>query len=244
MKKILIISAVLVFICICIGCFGLFKIYSEKKEIETAEELSGQFSQYSPAKYFDGKITYSQIYQKFMPELKKMQIINPQVIGWIYIPDSNINYPVLQGSDNSFYLTHAVNGEYSAAGSVFVDKRGLESENTVIYGHNMGKYSNVMFHDITNFSDKVWFDTVQTGYLITNDCFYKLNIFSYTLTLPQTPIYGENADMEYIKENAVYYREPSQGRLFNLSTCAYDYANARAVLSCIAEEYSMVSEIE
>jgi sortase B len=82
--------------------------------------------------------------------------VNPDVVGWIYIQDTVINYPIMQGTDNNFYIDHNWMGQYSSSGSIFADWRcNLDStDNTLIYGHNMGNGS--MFHAIKNYKDAEW----------------------------------------------------------------------------------------
>ena len=73
-------------------------------------------------------------------------------IGWIYIPDTHINYPVMQSEDNDFYLHHASDGSYLYAGSIFLDYRcnaDFSSISNILYGHNMSNRS--MFADVINF---------------------------------------------------------------------------------------------
>lgn len=233
MKKYFAILITLLIICICIGSFAVYKVIEEKREVAEAESLSSEFLQYSPVDYFKGDYTYKDIYNNFKPKLEEMKSINSDVIGWLYIPVTNINYPVLQGEDNSYYLTHSVSNKYSAAGSVFIDKRGINNSNTIIYGHNMGRSSNVMFHDITNFADADYFDKVKVGYFIDENGITELSIFAYSLTSPQTEFYNDDVSIDFIKEKAINYREPKEGNLFTLSTCAYDYKDARAILSCV-----------
>lgn len=233
MKKYFVILITLFIICIGVGAFSVYKIIEEKKEVLEAEKLSSEFLQYSPAEYFENSYSYKEIYNNFFPMLEKMKSINSDVIAWLYIPATNINYPVLQGQDNSYYLTHSVSNKYSAAGSVFVDKRGINESNTIIYGHNMGRASNVMFHDITNFSDTAYFKNVKVGYIIDESGITELSIFAYSLTSPQTEFYNDVVSFEFIKENSINYREVQEGKLFTLSTCAYDYNNARGVLNCM-----------
>lgn len=233
MKKYFTILITLLIICIGVGSFAVYKIIEEKREVLEAETLSSEFLQYSPAEYFENNYTYKEIYNVFLPKLEKMKNINSDVIGWLYIPLTNINYPVLLGEDNYYYLTHSLNNEYSAAGSVFVDKRGINDSNTIIYGHNMGKSSNVMFHDITNFYDVNYFEKVKAGYFIDKSGITELNIFAYSLTKPQTEFYNDEVSLDYIKNNSINYREPQEGNLFTLSTCAYDYKDARGILSCM-----------
>lgn len=73
-------------------------------------------------------------------DFERLQAMNPDVIGWIDIPGAGISYPLLQGEDNSYYLTHMGNGEYGIHGSIFMDVHNtpdLSDNNTIIYGHNM-----------------------------------------------------------------------------------------------------------
>ena len=65
---------------------------------------------------------------------------NSDVIGWIYLPGTNINYPVLQGRDNDFYLRRDLDRNHSNAGSIFMEAQNnklFTDLNTIIYGHNM-----------------------------------------------------------------------------------------------------------
>jgi sortase B len=223
------------FICIGVGVFGLYKIHSENVEVERAEELAAEYAPFSPSKYFESGNEFEDVYNRFMPQLEELQAVNGDVIGWIYFPQTHIDYPLLQGSDNDYYLTHSVSGEYSVSGSVFVDSRGTGNANTVIYAHNMGRRSNIMFHDVTNFVDKAWFEKVKTGYIITAEGVAELNIFAYALTKSQTDFYADEVSLDYIKSNAINYRDTDIDKTVTLSTCAYDYKDARAVLCCAVD---------
>lgn len=77
---------------------------------------------------------------------------NKDVVAWIDIPDTNINYPVLHGETNETYIRHTIDKKYSIAGSIFVDSNNQKpfvDLNTVIYGHNMKNAS--MFSDINKY---------------------------------------------------------------------------------------------
>lgn len=79
--------------------------------------------------------------------LEELQKENSDIIGWLEIPDTNISYPVLQGEDNNFYVTHNYKKEYSINGSLFLDKDydwSLPSTNLLIRGHN-NRGTNEMF---------------------------------------------------------------------------------------------------
>lgn len=77
-----------------------------------------------------------------LPEInfKALQQVNPDVIGWIYSPETTINYPVVQGDDNAFYLKHLADGTENRNGCPFLDlqnRSDFSDDNSIIYGHHM-----------------------------------------------------------------------------------------------------------
>ena len=90
------------------------------------------------------------------------QYNNPDIVGYIYIPNTNISYPVLQTGNNEFYLYHDVHMQPNRDGSIFVDYENnihlLWDDNTIIFGHNMrggNKFHNIRhFHGVNYFNDR------------------------------------------------------------------------------------------
>ncbi|MGN0592068.1 MAG: class B sortase [Ruminococcus sp.] len=88
--------------------------------------------------------------------------ISPQIqnqIAWLYIPETNINHPVMYSGDNEFYLHRAYDGSYLYAGSVFLDGRcspDFFGTVSILYGHHMNNGS--MFADVEKFMDAVFFE--------------------------------------------------------------------------------------
>ena len=101
-------------------------------------------------------VTYDYTMQIDMDKVQEYHDANEDVVGWVYIEDTVIDYPVVQSDDNSYYLERDWEGNYSHSGSIFEDYRGTigETENTLFYGHNMG--SGAMFHAIKNYKDESW----------------------------------------------------------------------------------------
>lgn len=88
-------------------------------------------------------------------DLPALQAVNADVIGWISIPDTAISYPLVQGADNEYYLTHTWNRVSSAVGAIFLDARcpsDLGGFNTILYGHRMRNGS--MFAALKNYSSQ------------------------------------------------------------------------------------------
>lgn len=94
-----------------------------------------------------------------MLQVAELQKGNSDVVGWIEIEDTNINYPVLQAADNSFYMNHNYQKEENTYGSIFLDKDydwSIPSSNLLLYGHNLQNGS--LFHDVLNYKDKSYYE--------------------------------------------------------------------------------------
>lgn len=118
---------------------------------------------------------------------------NSDVVGWIYIENTRINYPLMQSSsgDDEYYLTHAYTGEYLAVGSIYLvsncDKVLNNNYNSLIYGHNIA--NGTMFHDVLSFVDPELFQS-SLIYIYTLDGAYIYKPFS---------IYETTSDYNYIQ---------------------------------------------
>jgi len=106
-----------------------------------------------------------------------LKAINPDIVGWLLIPGTHINYPIVQAQDNSYYLDHRFDGEYSAGGSIFLDMDSsseLNSRNNLIYGHNMLDGS--MFSDLSLFTEQEFFDAHRRILILTPTRSYTLEL--------------------------------------------------------------------
>ena len=103
----------------------------------------------------------------------------PQIAGWLYCSGTNINYPVMQGEDNSYYLHHAPDGAYQFSGSLFLSCNNtmpFADDNTIIYGHNMKNGS--MFAGLKNYGKKNYYEAHPYIYLDQEDGTHCYQIFS------------------------------------------------------------------
>lgn len=106
---------------------------------------------------------------------------NPDVCGWITVPNTNIDYPVLQSSeeDDNFYLDHDLNKQSSIYGAIYIQRLNsnlFTDPNTVIYGHNMKNGS--MFRHLHKFRDEAFFNENEYFYIYTPGHIYTYRIFS------------------------------------------------------------------
>ncbi len=95
----------------------------------------------------------NEVLERMRAGIASLAQINPDIYGWISVEGTTIDYPLVQGEDNDYYLNHAYTGEFLPNGSIFVDYRNYEdimkNFNTVMYGHNIT--SGAMFHDVEKF---------------------------------------------------------------------------------------------
>lgn len=106
-----------------------------------------------------------------MVKLEALQQENPDIVAWLEIIDSDISYPVLQGKDNSYYMTHNYKKQYSSEGSLFLDKDydwSLPSSNLLIYGHN-NRGTNVMFCGLMNYKKEDYYNNHKKIRFTTKD---------------------------------------------------------------------------
>ncbi|MGI5977223.1 MAG: class B sortase [Candidatus Limivicinus sp.] len=165
-----------------------------------------------------------------------------EVTGWIYCEDTVINYPIAQGEDNNQYLHHLLNGDYNASGTLFMDCEcapNFAGANSIIYGHNMKDGS--MFHSLLNYRDQEYYDAHPVLYLSTPAQDYKVEIFTaytcsydsdtYMLSFANEDDYG--AYLEKMKSQSDFdcdVEVDTTERVLTLSTCTYEYDNARYVV--------------
>lgn len=151
------------------------------------DALYGDGADDSPAAEFDLDLS------AIKASLSSLRQTNSDVIGWIYVEDSRINYPLMQSTNGNdeYYLTHAYNGEYLAVGSIYLtakcDKKLDSNFNSLIYGHNVVNGS--MFHDVLKFLDPEFFESKYV-YIYTLDGAYIYKPFS---------IYETRSDYNYIQ---------------------------------------------
>ena len=172
-----------------------------------------------------------------------IRAVNEDVLGWIYCPDTAINYPVLQGTDNDQYLHHTYDGSYAYSGSIFVEatnSRDLLDSNTIIYGHHMRNGS--MFGGLDQWEEQDYYEEHPIIWLLTPEQDYKIEILSaYTTSGYSVETYtifrGPCLELdEYLETNMAKSVidtgvQPEEGaRYVLLSTCSRDFEDARFVI--------------
>lgn len=167
--------------CLFVFIFASIKIAGILLGYQAASDeytnLAGTFHATAPQKGTED--TNSPLLNNSQIDFAQLASINPDVAGWLYCPDTHINYPVVQGSDNVFYLTHTFNKTRNNAGCLFVDAGNtpdFQDRNTIIYGHNMNDHS--MFSDLGMYKDQAFFEAHPSLELYTPSTHYTLHLFA------------------------------------------------------------------
>lgn len=188
--------------------------------------------------------------------------ICPDVVGWIYIPNTNVNYPVVQDEDNTKYLRHLIDGTWNISGSVFMDcdqtAPGMIDQQTTLYGHHMN--NNTMFAQIDQTTDQAAFDAIEAVYYITPDTVYRLRplattVVDDTYVEARQANFGDQAALaSYLnglisradaKASDAEARAASAEQIMSLITCNYGWGvKARAVMTLTLEEATPVAHAE
>lgn len=166
---------------------------------------------------------------------------NGDIVGWLYCEDTPINLPVVQSSDNDHYLRRLLDGSWNTAGTLFVDCRNsgdFSDANTVIYGHNMK--NKTMFGTLSCYREQSYFEEHPVMWLLTPSGDYKVELVAGYITPTTSDVYSfDLSDEEVLAtvrqavESSTFTSgvEISDGdRFLTLSTCSYEYDNARYVL--------------
>ncbi|MGI5885570.1 MAG: class B sortase [Candidatus Spyradocola sp.] len=177
----------------------------------------------------------------FAVDFSAMQAVNPDACAWLYGEGASLHYPVVQGEDNEYYLTHLLDGTRNAGGCLFVDARAsadFSDRLTVIYGHNMNNGS--MFGELDGYKDQAVYDAHPEMQLLTPGGNYRVELLAGYVTDPSDAVYGGLSTEEEIaayveralarsafRTDAAY--APGD-RLVALSTCSYETADSTFLL--------------
>ena len=236
-----IVDLVIVISLLIAGLYACYALWDNYRVYVKADNVQEDMLKYKPdLSKNDGR-------KSIKKSFAELRAINPDVCAWLTVNNTRIDYPVLQGKDNLSYINTDVYGDFTLAGSIFLDSRcsnDFSDDYSIIYGHHIA--NGRMFGDLDKFKEKAFFDKNKTGNLITPEKTFKLEIFSVftvgdsdeTLFTPE-----KNADLSiiyrYSDSKALYYDGSVAGKLLSpqgnaqvlsLSTCSSEFTDARTVV--------------
>lgn len=240
---------------VCLGYFGMYNWYNYRtadnykqlSELKDKEPTNGSASQAPVIHYTsdEGQSTPPPVLDEYKNLLNK----NKRLIGWVKIDDTNIDYPVMQTTDNEYYLDHNLNQEYDKNGSIFMDKDCdvlKPSTNFILYGHHMK--SGQMFGSLSLYSDQSYYEKHP---YIQFDTIYEKGLYEIMYVF-RSRVYSEDEivfkyyqfiDAQSEQEFDSYMNDMSElslydtgvtasfgDQLLTLSTCDYQEKNGRFVV--------------
>ncbi len=238
----------------CLGYFGIYNWYNirtadnykQLSELKDKEPATGQNQ--DPVIHYTADETQSTP-PPVLDEYKNLLNKNKRLIGWVKIDDTNIDYPVMQTTDNEYYLDHNLNQEYDKNGSIFMDKDCdvlKPSTNLILYGHHMK--SGQMFGGLSLYSDQsycekhpyIQFDTIYEKGLYEIMYVFRSRVYSEDEIVFK---YYQFIDAQSEQEFDSYMNDMAEMSLYDtgvtasfgdqlltLSTCDYQEKNGRFVV--------------
>lgn len=198
----------------------------ENAEPQTTEEPEDVWAEYAPF-----SMDFSVLWEQ-----------SKDVVAWLYCENTVINYPIAQYRDNEYYEERLLDGSWNAGGTLFLECRNQKDFTdfqSFVYGHNMVNGS--MFGTLDEYYHQSYYDEHPVMYLLTPEQYYKVELVAGVVTPIDSWLYEmdysdpmRKADLVYTWrqlstfEPAVDYSE--EDRFLVLSTCTYDYDNARYLL--------------
>lgn len=210
-----------------------WRVYKILHDYKVNRDIYDKIAEIAMPEGFNGMIDFD--------ELRK---VNPDIVAWLYYENTNINYPIVQGKDNDYYLHITFEGTWAVGGTLFVDAvtaAPFDQFNTIVYGHHMKDHS--MFGDIQDLKDQDYCKEHPQFELVTPEGKYHLKICAFLNQPADSEIYTTNIQAEEDKQKyidlvrslASYVTDESMStddRLVVLSTCAYEYQDARYMVIC------------
>lgn len=176
--------------------------------------------------------------EELTEQVRQLSAEHSDSVAWLYIPDTNIDYPIMQSEDNDYYAHRATDGSYLYAGSLFMDYRcssDFSDFNSVIYGHNMS--NGTMFADIPNYENEEYFMDHSYGWLTDEDDVWLVDFFAVARTSDTSGLYLADPNFNewdsQLRNCASIYKEievTESDHLLMLSTCTSAEGNSRTVL--------------
>lgn len=220
------------------GLFAGYSLWDNQQVYATASDVRDSLLSLRPHEGEDNGPTFDEL-----------RAINPDVIAWITLDGTKIDYPIVQGEDDLEYLNKDVYGNFALSGAIFLSTQSspdFSDAYSLVYGHHMD--NSMMFGDLDLYLDQAFFDEHTTGVLMTPDTTYYLEIVGVlTVTSSDSMIFSTASSKHdcrdvtaYVASHATYLHddeaekiaasEAGEERVVALATCSSQGTEARTVI--------------
>lgn len=231
------VSAVVVLFLVVAGAYSAYALWDNSQVYAAADNVQAELLQFKPKAGADNGASFEELLG-----------INPDVCAWVTLDNTAIDYPVVQGEDNFTYVNTDVYGDFSLAGSIFLDvncDKNFTDPYSLLYGHHMEESK--MFGDLDLYKDAEFFAENTTGELILPDRTYDLKTFACLLVpASESAIFQPqrwDSDLQglytFAQENALNLNTETlaaikaagdDAQVLALSTCSTEFTDARTIL--------------
>lgn len=244
------IQNLIMILCIVAFVFFGYQIYNYYKEEKEQEKLRDSLIEDAIIKNTSQNQIDDETKSNNTPieiDFNVLKSKNKDIVAWIYSEGTPINYPIAQTVNNDYYLRRLIDGTYNQAGTIFMDYKNsndFSDFNTIIYGHNMK--NNSMFGTLTNYKNQDYYNEHKEMFLYTENKKFKIEIFAGFVTSSESDIYvypKTSSTNKKLIDNALEkstfsskVEVSNEDKIITLSTCDYDFENARYVLLGVLKE--------
>ena len=231
------VSTVVVLFLVVAGAYSAYALWDNSQVYAAADNVQAELLQFKPKAGADNGASFEELLG-----------INPDVCAWVTLDNTAIDYPVVQGEDNFTYVNTDVYGDFSLAGSIFLDvncDKNFTDPYSLLYGHHMEESK--MFGDLDLYKDAEFFAENTTGELILPDRTYDLKTFACLLVPSSASAIFQpqrwDSDLQglytFAQENALNLNTETlaamkaagdDAQVLALSTCSTEFTDARTIL--------------
>lgn len=246
-KRSKVISWIVIAAAVVVLVFALVQVFGIKGEDWASEDAYDKLKEVAAASQQPGQESSGPRDRKI--DFEALQAVNDDIVGWIYLPNTKIDYPVVIGDDNDYYISHNADKSENRAGAIFLDYQNapdFSDQNTIIYGHRMNDGS--MFATLHDYEEDAFFRENDTVYLYLPDgSVREYRIFSayvvsevdetYTMTFASDEDYGQY--LKKMRGRSPYKTDAelsAQDRIITLSTCVKGQDEKRYVVQAVLEK--------
>ena len=242
-----IVNLVLILALTVSGAYAVYALWDNNQVFAAAEDVQADMIKLKP---------------EIVPEAEdnsasfaELLALNPDVVGWISMDNTRVDFPILQGTSNLTYINTDVYGNFALAGSIFLDSRNhrdFTDSYSLLYGHHMANGN--MFGDLDLYKDEAFFRDNRTGTLILPDKTFNLEIISCMLVgasddyifEPDSTLYNIKSLLQYAETKSLHVNEDVLARaketeglqILALSTCSSEFTDARTIVLTVMNPYT------